>query len=224
VVRTLAPDGRWMSVTGSDTVPTTGWAFVIWVNSWRGSFRIHTGDRGAEERAHEAEKATVVTREAAQQGNRLVSLEVPERGGTTLIWQGQFHEISLYLHRTRVPMEFLIHAVQQLDLTDSRDGIVVRAAKGSGVHLNYTLGVNVLADLCGVDVRATAAAPELPAAAGKPVRGGRMWRSDRHGDDGRLTRRRLMIANDSTLTTLTPFAPDDARMPALAESIDVRLG
>lgn len=213
-----------MSVTGSDATPTTGWAFVIWVNSWRGSFRIHTGSRGAEESAHAAEKVTVLAREATQNGNRLVSLEAPERGGTTLVWQGQHHEVSLYLHRTGVPMEFLAHAVRQLDLADSPDGLVVRAAKGTGVQLNYTLGANVIGDLCGVDVRGVDAASDLPAAAGKPVRGGRMWRADLRDDEGRLTRRRVLIANDSTLTTLTPFDPDDARLPALAESIDVRLG
>jgi hypothetical protein len=212
-----------MSIAGSDVVPTGGWAFVIWVNSWRGGFRVHTGSRGAEESAHRAEKATVLTREATQNGNRLVTLEVPERGGTTLVWQGKHHEVSLYLHRTGVPVEFLVHAVQQLDLTDSRDGIVVRAAKGSGVQLNYTLGVSMIADLCGIDVRGVETAPDLPPAAGKPVRGGRLWRSDLRDDDGRLTHRRLMIYNDSTLTTLTPFDPEDARLPALAESIDVRL-
>lgn len=223
-MRILSPDGRWLSVTGSDAAPTTGWAFMIWVSSWRGSFRIHTGSRGAEESAHAAEKLTVLPREATQNGNRLVSLEVPERAGTTMVWQGRFHEISLYLQRTDVPMEFLAHAAQQLDLTDSPDGIVVRPAKGSGVQLNHVLGSNVIADLCGVDVRDARSTPGLLSASGKSVRGGRMWRSDQHDADGRVTNRRVLIANDSTLTTLTPFDPDDVRLPALAESIDVRLG
>jgi hypothetical protein len=84
------------------------------------------------------------------------------------------------------------------------------------------LGANFIPDVCSLSVRAVGDV-DLPAQPGRPVRGGELWREDIRDEQGQLAHRVLTIANATTLTQLIPFQVDDARLPALVQSLDIRL-
>ena len=50
-----------------------------------------------------------------------------------------------------------------------------------------------------------------------------LWRDDTRDASGAVTRTMITLINDSAITTLSPFTPDDSRLRPLVESIDVRL-
>ncbi len=222
-MRKLMPDGRWLSISGNDAGFVGSWAFMLWVKRPSGSFRVHTGARGSAEImvANSGRTEQTKIREASLRGSRLVSLEDSGHAGTTLVWQGDFHEISTYVHGTAVSFEAFASQLAQLDLADSRDGIVVRASRGTGTTLEYVLGANFVPQICSISVR-SADWRNGPATAGKAVRGGRMWRDEEVDAQGKVTRTAITIANETTLTSLLPFDPGDARLRPLVESIDVR--
>ncbi len=222
-MRKLMPDGRWLSVSGNDAGFVGPWAFMLWVRHPSGSFRVHTGARGSAEIMVANSGRTELTkiREASVRGSRLVSLEDSVQGGTTLVWQGDFHELSTYVHGTTVSFEAFASRLALLDLTDGRDGLIVKAGRGTGSALEYVLGANFVPDICSISVRA-AEGRYRPATVGKAVKGGRMWRDDETDEHGRITRSVVSIANESAVTSLTPFDPADARLRPLVESIQVR--
>jgi hypothetical protein len=222
-MRKLMPDGRWMSVSGNDTGFVGPWAFMLWVRHPSGTFRVHTGARGSAEIlvANSGRTAHTKIREASLRGSRLVSLEDREQGGTTLVWQGDFHELSTYVHGTTISFEAFASRMALLDVTDGRDGLVVLAGRGTGTALEYVLGANFIPDICSVSVRGAGGRMQ-PATVGKAVRGGRMWRDDETDGNGRVTRSMVTIANDTCVTSLSPFDPADARLRPLVESLDVR--
>lgn len=224
-MRKLMPDGRWLSISGNDAGFVGPWAFMLWVRHRSGTFRVHTGARGSAEImvANSGRTHLTTAREASMRGSRLVSLEDKEHAGTTLVWQGDFHEISTFVHGTSVSFEAFASRLALLDLIDSRDGIVVLAGRGTGTELDYVLGANFIPDICSLSVRAAGHRTTLPVTAGLAVKGGRMWRDIDTGADGGVTRSMVTIANDSTITSLSPFDPADARLRPLVESIDVRI-
>jgi hypothetical protein len=224
-MRTLTPYGRWLSIDGYDGGLYAPWAFICWVHGPGGAFRIHTDARGSAERfvVNNGEIDHTVVREASMNGARVISQEDTEQRMTKFVIQGDFHEVYTFIPGTDVAIERFAGMVALLDFSDSRDGIVVKPAKGMGARVTYGVGTNVLADVASIDVQATDSAPNLPAVAGRPVRGGRLWRDDLHDGTGAITRTVLTIINDTAITTLTPFRPDDTRLRPLAESIDIRL-
>jgi hypothetical protein len=219
----LMPDGRRLSVTGNDAGFVGPWAFMVWVRHPSGTFRAHTTARGSTEIlvANSGRTEHTKVREASMRGSRLVSLEDNELGGTTLVWQGDFHELSTYVHGTTVSFEAFVSRLALLDLADSRDGLVVLAARGTGTHLEYVLGANFIPEICSISVR-DAGGRMRPATAGKAVRGGQMWHDDETDGTGRVTRSMVTIANDTCVTSLSPFDPAGVRLRPLVESIDVR--
>jgi hypothetical protein len=216
-------DDRRLTITGNDLGVLGGWSHILWVHGRSGSFRMHSHPRGSAEimaeQDHQSRPVTV--REASWERHRLLAQEHQSVGGTTLVWQGDFNELSTYVHGIDVPLEVLVDRLKLLDLTDTQDGLVVRAALGTGTTVSYGLAANFIADLCGITVRPVESVPDLPAG-GHPVQGGRVWRDEAY-DRGRLSRRLILIANESALTTLSPFNPEDDRLRPLVESIDVRL-
>lgn len=221
---TLVPNGQLLLVTGNERGLIGPWLFRLWVISDRGSFRLHAGAAGSAElfAKNSGVYGQLVVREAMQGQRRLISLEDSEKGGTTLVWQDRYHEVSTYLRGTAVPFEALLDRLKLVALADSMTGITVRPALGSGVRVERMLGANFIPDICSLSVRAVGDV-DLPAQPGLPVRGGALWREDIRDEQGRLAHRVLSIANASTLTQLIPFQADDARLPSLVQSIDIRL-
>lgn len=224
-MRTLTPYGRWLSITGNEGGLIGPWAFMLWVHEQGGSFRIHTAARGSAEivAVNSGTRAQTIVREASINGSRIFSQEETAQGGTKFVWQGDFHEISTYVYGRDVPLELFAAKVAVLDLADGADGIVIRPAPGMGARISYGVGANFIPDLGTISVRAADSVDSRPAVPGRLVRGGRLWRDDLRDAGGTVTRTILTIINESTITTLTPFRPDDGRLRPLVESIDVRL-
>jgi hypothetical protein len=223
---TIAPDGRVLTIAGNPHGLVGPWLFMMWVTRNGTRFRLHAGARGGQEAVllNSGRYGQVKVREAGQGRTRLVSLEDVTQGGTTLVWQGDFHEVSTFVHGTDVPLESFPALLAPLEISDARDGIVVRARPGTGTAVEYVLGGNFIPDLASLTVKPLAAATqEVPHAGGKAVRGGRLWRSDDHAADGSLSRRTLILANRSTASFLVPFDPAAAALAPLAESLTVTL-
>lgn len=222
-MRTLMPDGRWLSVSGNKHGLLGPWIYMMWVHQ-SGSFAIQAVSLGSAEAiaVHEGRREHTTVREASLRGSRLVSLEDTERGGTTFVWQGDFHEVSTYVPGVRIPMESFIAKLSLLDLTDTREGVLVRAAPGLGASVVYRTATNFIPDIGTIGVRSVDPAGR-PTTSGRPVRGGRLWRDDLKDPDDTVTRSVLTIINESSVTTLAPFRPDDPRLRPLVESLNVSL-
>jgi hypothetical protein len=221
---TLAPNGQRLLVNGNEHGLIGPWLFRLWVISDRGSFRLNTSSAGSAElfAKNSGAYGKLVVREAAQGQRRLISLEDNERGGTTLVWQDRYHEVSIYLRGTGVPFEAMLDRLKLVALADSVAGITVRPALGAGARVVRMLAANFIPEICSLSVRVVGDV-DLPAQPGLPVGGGELWREDIRDEGGRLAHRVLTIANATTLTQLIPFQVDDARLPSLAQSIDIRL-
>ena len=222
---TMTPDGRILTITGNPHGFMGRWLFLLSVYIKDNVFRLHCGARGGQEsillNSPIARQSTV--REANQGRTRLVSIENEEHGGTTLVWQSDFHEVSTFVHGRDVPLQTLPSMLGSLELRDSRDGMTVLPRLGSGVRVAYELGANSIPDVATVTVKPLEEATEqVPRAGGKAVRGGLLWRDDLYGG-GTERRRMLILANSSTATFLMPFDPSDGEFPALIESIEFTL-
>lgn len=225
-MRTLFPDGRVLSVTQSNRSLSGPWLFMMWVQSQKNRYRLHAGIRGGQESFFRgpASGEPVELREASAGRNRLVSIEHVGQDGTTLVWQSDFHELSTYVHGTDVSLQTLPAMLAPLSITDSREGIVVRAAKGTGARVEYTLGANFFTDLGAVTVKPLEeAATQVPQSGGRAIRGGRLWRDDELAADGSIAHRTILLANETTATFLTPFDPHDADLVPLVESVSFGL-
>ncbi|MFI5915752.1 hypothetical protein [Dactylosporangium sp. NPDC051541] len=189
-------------------------------------FRLHSGVRGGQESVlvHNPDAAAAKVREASQGRTRLLSIEDAKHGGTTLVWQGDFHEVSTFVHGIDVPLQTLPSMVAGLDLQDSRDGMVVRARPGSGVRVDYVMGGNFIPAIASVTVKPLESATEqVPRSGGKAVKGGRTWRDDEIADDGTVLRRRVVLANGSTASFLDALEPTGRDLVPLLETISFTL-
>jgi len=223
---TMTPDGRILTVTGNPRGLVGPWLFMMWVTSASNRFRLHCGARGGQEAvlAHSPDAAKTTVREASRGRTRLLSIEDTAHGGTTLVWQGDFHELSTFVHGTEVPLETLPSMVAGLDIQDSREGMTVRPLRGSGVEVDYVLAGNFIPEVASVTVKPLASATEqIPLSGGKAVRGGRLWRDDDLAADGTLLRRRAVLANTSTAAFFVPFEPTGKDLAPVVESIEFTL-
>jgi hypothetical protein len=79
--------------------------------------------------------------------------------------------------------------------------------------------VNALDGVCSVQVKPVAEiGSRMPRGSGKQVRGGRLWKIDEQGADGKLLRSALLV-NDTTATTLIAANGEDPGFAAVADSI-----
>ena len=220
---TTSPDGRTLTVKGNPRGLAGPWLFMLWVTTPDTRFRVHTGTRGGQESVliNSDGAGRMRVREAKQGRTRLLSIEDAEQGGTTLVWQGNFHELSTFVHGTGVPLETLPKMVGGLRIEDTPGGMLVSAQRGSGVSVRYELGGNFINGLASVTVKPLSSATEqVPLYGGQAVRGGRLWRDDELADDGTLRKRTAVLANDSAATFLVPFDPYDREFAELARTVE----
>jgi hypothetical protein len=199
---------------------------MMWVTSNTNRFRLHSGVRGGQEAilVHSPDAAAVKVREASTGRARLLSIEDPAHGGTTLVWQGDFHEVSTFVHGTDVPLQTLPSLVAGLNMQDSRDGMVIRPRPGSGVQVDYVMGGNFIPEIASVTVKPLESATEqVPGSGGKVVHGGRLWRDDDYAPDGSLLRRRAVLANASTAAFLGALEATGRELAPLMDTISFTL-
>ncbi|MFF5213472.1 hypothetical protein [Streptosporangium sp. NPDC000396] len=222
---TRTPDGRTLSVNGNSQPFMGPWAFMVWVHGQSGTYRLHTGAAGSTELVtkHTGEYSRFTVREVAYGGNRIVSHEDTQNGGTTLLWIGPHHEVSTFVAGTGVPVELFIDLLGKLDVQDTPEGVTVIPRPGSGLRLGNLLGANTLGQVCAVTVKPVDdVRSALPRASGKRVRGGSLWRNDERDPSGKVQRSALLV-NDTTATTMLPFNQDDPKLVSEAESISFTL-
>jgi hypothetical protein len=224
-MKTLAPDGRILSMEHSPDRLLGPWAFMLWVYGQRGVFRLHTGASGSTElvEKHTGRYARLTVREASLGGRRILSYEDGEAGGTTFLSLGPHHEVSTFVPGLGVPPEVFVDMLKPLAIDDSPDGVVVQPRRGAGVRTDNLLAANGVADLCGLTVMPIeSVVSQLPKQAGRTVRGGSLWRAE-DADGGDPGHRTVMLANETTVTSIVSDRADDARLARFVESVRVEL-
>jgi hypothetical protein len=221
------PDGRALKISGNKVGLSGEWGFQFTVRAAKGSFRLQANPRGSVEMiaVHTGRREHLTVREASYGDHMIASYEDPERAGTQLAWLGDFHEVSTYVHGVGVSLEMFVGQPRLFEIIDSHDGVVVRAKPGLGTEITQAIAANFITGVCGLSVKPIEdVAANLPAGAGRKVRGGELWREDEFDVAGALTRRTLYLANRSAYTAVTPFTPDDPALVPLVQELDVQLG
>ncbi|MFI7604561.1 hypothetical protein ACIBTV_05495 [Micromonospora sp. NPDC049366] len=197
---------------------------MLWIQHQSNRYRLHAGIRGGQEGFYRKDPEPVAIREASLGDNRLVAIEHLGQDGTTLVLQCDYHEVSTFVHGTRVSLDALPAMLAPLSITDSRDGIVIRARRGSGASVEYTLGANVIPEVGTVTLKPLETATvQIPHSGGKTVPGGQLWRDDLLTADGTIAQRTVLLANESTAAFVTAFDPADDGLASLAGSVNFRL-
>ncbi|MDI6103047.1 hypothetical protein QLQ12_30975 [Actinoplanes sp. NEAU-A12] len=221
-----APDGRTLTIDGTPGAFLGGWAFMLWVDSPEGTYRLHTGTAGSTELVTKqtGEFAGFTVREVSWKGARLQSFEDTANNGTTVLWIGAHHELSTFVAGTSVPLEPFMDRLSKFDIQDSPEGIVLTPRPGSGRRLRNMLAANTIRDVCSLTVKPVEdVVSYIPKRAGKKVRGGQLWRTEERDTSGSLMYRTALIANETTATVLTPVRDDDPRLIEAAESVNFSL-
>ncbi|WBB70077.1 hypothetical protein [Micromonospora sp. WMMD812] len=200
------------------------WLYMLWVQHQSNRYRLHAGIRGGQEGFYRKDPEPVTIREASLGRNRLVAIEHVGQDGTTLVLQSDFHEVFTYVHGTKVSLDALPAMLAPLSITDSRDGIVIRARRGTGASVEYTLGANVVTDVGTVTLKPLETATvQIPQSGGKTVPGGQLWRDDLLAADGNVAQRTVLLANESTAAFVTAFDPTHDGLASLARSVKFSL-
>jgi hypothetical protein len=197
---------------------------MLWVQHQSNRYRLHAGIRGGQEGFYRKDSEPIKIREASLGQNRLVSIEHVGQDGTTLVWQSDFHEVSTFVHGTDVSLDALPPMLAPLSITDSEAGIVIRARRGVGASVEYTLGANFVKDIGTVTVKPLEAATvQVPQGGGKTVPGGQLWRDDLLAADGSVAQRTVLLANESTAAFITAFDPAQDGLASLVKSVKFSL-
>lgn len=153
-----------------------------------------------------------------------MSLEDPEYGGTNMVWVGPHNEVSSYVGGVGVPLEIFMDMLSKFAVDDAVEGLTLLPLAGSGLRQGKLLAVNVIDQLCSVQITPVAEATEnIPRSQGKQVRGGSMWRFDERDEKGALRTREAFVVNDTTATSIITYQPEDPKFISVAGSLTCSL-
>jgi hypothetical protein len=225
-MKVRAPNGQSLSVEGSPWPFIGGWAYNLWVYGEGGGVRFDVTPAGSNELVSRelGEWARFKVREASWNGGRIVSLEDPENGGTNMVWVGPHNEVSSYVGGVGVPLEIFMDMLSKFAVDDAVEGLTLLPLAGSGLRQGKLLAVNVIDQLCSVQITPVAEATEnIPRSQGKQVRGGSMWRFDERDEKGALRTREAFVVNDTTATSIITYQPEDPKFISVAGSLTCSL-
>lgn len=225
-MKVRAPNGQSLSVEGNPWPFTGGWAYISWLYGEGGGLRFNVTPAGSHELVSRelGEWARFKVREASWNGGRIRSVEDPENSGTNLVWVGPHNEVSSFVGGVGVPLELFMDMLSKFAIDDAVEGLTLLPLAGSGLRHGKLLAVNLIDQLCSVQIRPIAEATGyLPRSKGKQVRGGSMWRFDDRDEKGALRTREAFVVNDSTATSIITYQPDDPKFVSVAGSLTCSL-
>jgi len=221
---TITPDGGRLTLTGFKGRLLGPWSCMIETTGPQGLVRMHTGNAGSLEatEAFLGDLGKYRIREVQRGHARLVALETSEPALTTFLWQGRHHEISTTVGGTQVPFEVFLGLLDHFEISDTPEGVVLRARPGSGASARFVLAANGIAGVCAVTVRPVdVVRRSLPRHAGRRVPGGVMWQANEQL--GGRDIRRAIVANDTAATVMETDRPDDEAFVDVVTSLSIAL-